>query len=180
MDEAHGGNEAGYTLIELMIVIAIIGILSAIAFAQFTSYRDRSFNAATESALYTARLAESALYTDYQAYGSTVKLTGTPSTASGVLLNDSGYIATSTLNQEQSIALSHGVRLLGRTTASRGAATVTAKHDKGNRFYAIETDVPGLYYKSGAAGTPMLAGDAVAATDNPNHSDAVTAGYMAR
>ena len=179
MDETHG-NEAGYTLIELMIVIAIIGILSAIAFAQFTSYRDRSFNAATESALYTARLAESALFVDYQAYGSTVKLTGTPGSPAGVLLTDSGYVATSTPNQEQSIALSHGVRLLAKTTASRDAATVTAKHDKGNSFYAIETDVPGLYYKSGAAGTPMLAGDAVAATDNPNHSDALAAGYVSR
>jgi len=42
-------NNKGFTLIELMIVIAIIGILAAIAIPNFISYRNKSFCSRTEA-----------------------------------------------------------------------------------------------------------------------------------
>ncbi len=42
-------NKEGFTLIELMIVIAIIGILAAIAIPNFIAYRNKAYCSAAES-----------------------------------------------------------------------------------------------------------------------------------
>lgn len=62
-----GGTE-GFTLIELLIVVVIIGILAAIAIPQFTSTKEKAFDAAAQSDLRNMMTAEEAYFFNHQAY----------------------------------------------------------------------------------------------------------------
>jgi len=61
-------NKKGFTLIELMIVIAIIGILAAIAIPQFAKYRSKAYNASALSDLKNVRTEVEAYYADHDNY----------------------------------------------------------------------------------------------------------------
>ena len=65
-------NQKGFTLIELMIVIAIIGILAAIAIPQFSAYRERGYIASMKADCNSVRTAEEAYYVDNNAYKATI------------------------------------------------------------------------------------------------------------
>ena len=61
-------NKKGFTLIELMIVIAIIGILAAIAIPQFAAYRTKSYNSAATADLRNVKTSLEAFFADQQEY----------------------------------------------------------------------------------------------------------------
>jgi type IV pilus assembly protein PilA len=68
---ARSPGQRGFTLIELMMVVLIIGVLLAIAVPVFFEARTRARDRAAQSTLRNALIAEKTYYADKQAYTQT-------------------------------------------------------------------------------------------------------------
>jgi prepilin-type N-terminal cleavage/methylation domain-containing protein len=108
-------RDEGFTLIEVMIVVAIIAILAAIAIPQLGVYRTKSYNTAAVSDLKNAAIAQEAYYVDNRQYTNSISnLTATPF----------------------NLFISQGVNV-GISSATNEAYLMSAYHSAGNKTFTL-------------------------------------------
>ena len=116
MEKSTKSNQKGFTLVELLIVIAIVGIVAAIAIPQFNTYRLRGSNTASRADAKNAYTAAQAYFSDHAG--------GIPTLA---ILQSYGYTQTADIT-------------LAGTFGPEGSLSMTAVHSaSGATTYTISS-----------------------------------------
>ena len=136
----------GFTMIELLLVMAIIAILAAIGIPQLAQYKIRVYNASALTDIQTARIAEQSVFADKQQYASTA---GTGCTGDPICTGTFGFGVAGVVD----IVLRPGGALEANGTPS--SYTAATKNIRGDRVYCTDSDLSFIRYATDVVNAPL-------------------------
>ncbi|MEO6666761.1 MAG: prepilin-type N-terminal cleavage/methylation domain-containing protein [Nitrospiria bacterium] len=140
------GSSTGFTFVELMLVMAIIGILAAISIPQFNRYRARAYNAQALTDVQTVRTVEMVFFMDRRQYAST---SGTGCAGDPICTGP----VTFTSGGAPDITLKPGGALEAKGTLA--SFTAVTKHLRGDRVYCVDSDNSTIRYANDGVNVPL-------------------------
>ena len=152
----------GFTLVELMIVVAIIGILSAIAVPNFRKYQAKSKTSEAKIQLAAAYTAEISFYADFDTYHTCLKYMGfNPMNESNQRFYAIGFSALVTgaaAGTPDALAQSNGA-VIGATACATASPVDVARFGAGKSLGALRLATAASFNASTAGSATAIAED---------------------
>jgi type IV pilus assembly protein PilA len=124
-------HSPGFTIIELSVVLAIFGILAAIAIPQYSGYRERAYNASAIGELRNIAAAEESYFANHQQYKA---LNDCATVQAGERCQVDGLPGVSQLGKGMSVTV----------TASQTGFQAQAKHYRASKTCSWDSTKGGL------------------------------------
>jgi len=151
-------KDSGFTLIELMIAVAIIGILATLAVASYNTYRQKANNSQTVADVFHVNLFENQFFNDNKVFE---PLAVADKQANG-LISKNITLADGSVVLFEIRSLSLDVKVAAKVDANKQSIVIGGKHDASQTVIGLDLE-EGKYREKEIAGS-FSAGDLPNAT----------------